>query len=321
MKKLFLIYLLTAALFVSIFPVAADSAVLLDRVVATVNEEVITWSELMNVITLEGKTFLEGVSEDVRKERIRELERPFLKNLVEMKLQLQEARKMRLEVGGSELESAVTEIKEKFGMTEEGFLNSLKAEGLTMKDYKRRLSDQILLQKVVNFAVKAKVVVSDREIEEYYEANKENFSGKERVKIRQIFFAVPEEEDQQKAIEEKARELHQRIVAGEEFAQLASEFSEDPSNKIGGDLGYITRGSVLEEIENNAFDLAPGEVSSPFRSPAGLHIIKVEDRIKGDDLGNAKDKVREIIYNQNFEAQYHRWKTGLRENSYVDIKL
>ncbi len=321
MKKLFLTYFLTAVLFVSILPVSANGAVLLDKVVATVNEEVITWSELMNVITLEGKRFLEGVSEDVRKERIKELERPFLKNLVEMKLQLQEARKMGLEVGGSELESAVTEIKSKFAMTEEVFANSLKAEGLTMKDYKRRLADQILLQKVVNFAVKAKIVVSDREIEEYYEANKENFGGKERVKIRQIFFTLPEEDGRQQEIEAKAREVHQRIVAGEEFAQLASEFSDDPSSKIGGDLGYITRGSVMEEIESNAFSLTPGEVSSPFRSPAGLHIIKVEDRIMGDDLGNAKDKVREIIYNQNFEAQYHRWKTGLRENSYVDMKL
>lgn len=322
MKKQIIIILLGFVIFfLKPFPDKSFGAVLLDRVVATVNNEVITWSELMNVIALEGKTFLEDVPDDVRKDRMKELQRPFLNNLIDMKLQLQEARKMGLSIGDSELEGAISEIRDKYGMTEEVFMKSLSAEGLTMEDYKARLSDQILLQKVVNFAVKSKIVVTDREIEEYYESHLEDFSGEEKLKIRQIFFVKPRDESQKAEVEEKARNLFQRIVAGENFEKMASEFSEGPSRQFGGDLGYISRGSVLKEIEDAAFALKVEGVSNPFWSPAGLHIIKLEDRVEGGSLEKVRDKVQEIIYRRLFESKYREWMTGLKEEAYVDIKL
>jgi peptidyl-prolyl cis-trans isomerase SurA len=315
------IFLVTAYLVIALFPGQAGSAVLLDRVVATVNDEVITWSELMNVINVEGKSFLEGIPDDVKKQRIKELEKPFLNNLVEMKLQLQAAVKMGLNVNTEELAGAVADIKAKYSMTDEIFMNSLTAEGLTMQDYRRRLADQILLQKVVNFAVRSNIVVSDREIEEYYEANKDNFAGKEKLSIRQIFFPKPDGESGRTAVEEKARGISQRLAAGEDFAKLASEFSEGPSRQFGGDMGYISRGTVLKEVEDMAFALQVGEVSNPFWSPGGLHIIKVEDRIEGGTLEQVKEKVSDIIYQQVFKSQYNEWRTGLRENAYVEKKL
>ncbi len=320
-KAVSLTILFISILCVTSFPSRALSAVLLDRVVATVNDEVITWSELMKVITVEGKSFITGVPDELKQKRIKELERPFLNNLIEMKLQIQEAGRMGLGVGNAELDNAVSDIKAKFGMTNEVFMNSLRAEGLTMKDYKSRLSDQILLQKVVNFAVKVNIVVSDREIEEYYEENKKDFTGKEKFKIRQIFFNKPEDESFQPSIEEKARDIYQRIIAGDDFAKLASEFSEGPTRQYGGDLGYVSRGSILQEVEIEAFALEVGEVSKPFWSSAGFHIIKLEDKVQAGSLEEVKDKVKEIIYQQTFDSNYNSWRTSLRENAYVEINL
>jgi peptidyl-prolyl cis-trans isomerase SurA len=104
------------------------AAVLLDRVVATVNNEVITWSELMSVISIEGKQFLENVPESEKKERIKELERPFLKNMIDMKLQLQEARKMGINVGNAEIDGAIGEIRKKFNLTDKALMKSLETE-------------------------------------------------------------------------------------------------------------------------------------------------------------------------------------------------
>ncbi len=302
------------------FPAPAAGAVLLDRVVATVNDEVITWSELMNVIHVEGKTFLEGVPDNLKKQRIKELEKPFLNNLVEMKLQIQEAFRMGLNVSNEELDGAVADIKGKYSMTDEVFMNSLATEGMTMLDYRKRLSDQILLQKVVNYAVRNNIVISDREIEDYYEANSDDFSGKEKISVRQIFFTKPEGSSGREAVEEKARGISQRLAAGEDFAKLASEFSDGPSRQYGGDLGFISRGTVLKEVEDVAFALKIDEVSNPFWSQGGLHIIKVEDRIESGTLEQVRDKVRDIIYQQVFKSQYNEWRTGLRENAYVDKK-
>ena len=298
----------------------AISAVLLDRIVATVNDEVITWSELVNVIKVEGKSFLDDVSDEEEKKRLKELERPFLNNLIEKKLQVQEARKAGLGVSSPEIDDAIAEIRNKYDLSEETFLNSLKAEQMTMEDYRTRLATQIMVQKVVNFEVRTKIVISDKEIEEYYKTNKAKLVGKEQFRIRQIFLAVPDD-GQKASVESKANDLYRRITEGEDFTMLASEFSEDPSREFGGDLGYISRGSALQEVEDMAISLNIGDFSKPFWSSAGLHIIKLEDRIEGGTLQRNKENIKERLVQKAFESKYHEWMAGLREKAYIEIRL
>ncbi len=299
----------------------ASSAVLLDRIVATVNEEVITWSELMNVILIDGKDLLSGTAGKAREEKIREIERPFLNNLIEMKLQLQVAQKMELDVSDSEIDGAINEIRGKYGLSEETLMNSLKAEGLTTEDYRARLTDQILLQKVINYVVRNNIVISTEEIAQYYEDNRDKFNIEEKFRIRQIFFALPEDSSKKAALETLAQELVQRINSGEDFAELASKYSEDSSRKFGGDLGYISRGSALKEIEDAADVLQKGEVSKPFWSSAGLHIIKIEDKTEGGGIDKVRDTIKETLVQKSFEVKYREWIAGLREKAYIEIKL
>jgi peptidyl-prolyl cis-trans isomerase SurA len=300
---------------------AASGPVLLDRIVATVNDEVITWSELTNVIIIDGRKALEGLTGEEREKKIGEAERPVLNSLIEMKLQLQEAHRMNLDVSASEIGGAIEEIKGKYGLTEEMLMNSLKAEGLTPEDYRARLADQILLQKVINYAVRNNIVVSDKEVEQYYKDNIDEFGGGGKIRIRQIFFALPPDSSGKEAVEEKAREVERRISSGEDFAKLAGEFSEDPSRAFGGDLGYISRGSALKEIEEAASLLKKGEVSRPFWSPAGLHIIKLEDRTEGGGIDKVTNKIREVLLQKAFESRYREWKAALREKAFIEIKL
>ncbi|MBI5100150.1 MAG: peptidylprolyl isomerase [Nitrospirae bacterium] len=299
----------------------AHAAVLLDRVVAVVNNEVITWSELRNVISHEGKSFLEKVPENKKEEVKKELEKDFLNSLIDMKLQLQEARKKGLDVSKAEIESAIADIKNKYNITDEKLMNSLEAESLSLEDYRAKLGEQILLSKVVNFEVKANIVINDREIGEYYEANKDKLSSKEKLKIRQIFFAAPKDNSEKPFVEVKAHEVIRRIDKGEDFSKLAGELSEDVSRQFGGDLGYISRGSVLKEVEDAALSLNVGEVSKPFWSSAGLHIIKLEDKIEAEGLDKVKDKIKEILFENAFESKYFEWKAGLKEKAYIEMKL
>ncbi len=299
----------------------AYGAVLLDRVVATVNSEVITWSELVNMIKLEGKAYIEKGSPEERRKRIRELEKPFLNKLIQMKLELQEAREMGLSVSDAEIDSAVEDIRKKFGLTQEALLASLSAEGMSLEDYRARLKEQILISKAVNYAIKSRIVITDREIREYYEANRERFTGKEKVRIRQIFFAAPADDSRKGAVEARAREIMQKIRKGEDFARLAIQYSEGPNRQSGGDLGYISRGSALREVEDVAFALKTGEVSQPFWGPGGLRIIKVEDRIEAGGMEKAREKIKDILFKKAFEARYREWSAALREKAYVEVKL
>ena len=320
MKKTFAAMLIFVTAF--LFCPEVQSALLLDRVVATVNDEVITWSELMNTILFEGQEYLNSETDKSREEKIRELERPFLSKLIEIKLQAQEAKAMGLRVGQDEIESAMSDIRVKYNMTEDAFLASLAKEGITIEDYGKGLGDQILLQKVLNYAVKGSVVVTDKEVEDYFNANRENYNNEtEKFRIRQIFFPMPADDTGRGGIESRAREIVQRIKSGDSFAKLANEFSEGPGRRFGGDLGYISRGSALAEIEEAADALDIGGVSEPFWSSAGLHVIKLEERVAAGGIEKARENIREKLFRKAYELKYHEWKTGLKEKAYIEIKL
>lgn len=321
MKKLIFLTIIYCFLFIVLCPLSF-SAILLDRVVATINGEVITWSELRKRIELENKNLLKDLTGEAREKKINEIEAPFLNNMIDLKLQLQAARRHGFGVGLAETDAAVAEIMKKYSLTDESLAESLKAEGFDMEEYKNQLAEQILLTKVVRYEVKTSIVIGDKQIREYYEVNKEKYRKEEKVRIRLIFFAGDAKDNLQKTdIEAKAEEVMQIIEAGEDFAKIASEFSEDASKEVGGDLGYVSYGSVLKEIEDVVFDMKSGEVSKPFWSSVGLHIVKLEDRTKGSEVEEIRDEIKDILFEEAFKLKLEEWVKKLREEAYIEIKL
>lgn len=300
-----------------LIPAGAYSAIFLDKVVATVNGEVITWSELMSVVEVEGAKALEDLEGEEREARSREVQKFLLNSMIDVKLQLMEAKRFGFDVSDNELESAVADIKMRYNLSSEALITSLRSEGFTFEEYKKRLSEQILLSKISNYKVKNNILVTESEIREYYNTGE----GSAEVRIRQIFFSMPEGEEERAALDKKAEEVMQRIKDGENFASLAIEFSEDASKEFGGDLGFIGRGTILEEVEDVAFGLKTGEVSVPFWSPAGLHIIKVEERRQSIAAKEPEEKIKDILFQRKYNMMYDQWIKMLRENAYIEVNL
>ncbi|MEK6528822.1 MAG: peptidylprolyl isomerase [Nitrospirota bacterium] len=321
MKKLaflVLIYLLLINIHCSL----SYGAVLLDRVVAVVNNEVITWSELRERMEIEGKDVLKDFADNEREEKIRELEPFFLDRMIDLKLQIQAADRLGLSVGSSEIDAAVSDIKRKYNLADDEFLKTLKAEGLAMEEYRAQLKEQILLSKAVRYEIKGNIIITDEQIKEYYEKNKDKYGGGEKVRIRQIFFPAAKNADSQKGeIEAKAEEAMRQIKNGKDFSKVAGEFSEDLSKESGGDMGYVSRGSLLKEIEEVVFSLNVGDVSSPFWSSVGLHIVKLEDRTAGVDAVETRDKIKDILFDEAFKLKHEDWINKLREEAYIEKKL
>jgi peptidyl-prolyl cis-trans isomerase SurA len=319
MKKRILLSLILGILF-TICP-NSYGAVLLDRIVAIVNNDIITWSELRGTIEMEARMVLEGLEGEEKEKRIQEIRKTFLNTMIDIKLQIQEAQRAGLSVGSGETESAIADIKKKYNLTEEAFIGSLKAEGLDIEGYKVKLSEQILISKIVRHKVSENILISDSDIEEYSGAHRDQYHRKEKVKIRQIFFTRPEDDSLKSEAETRAEEVFRRIQNGEDFESLAREFSEDPSREFGGDLGYISRGSMLKEIEDVAFNLETGEVSKPFWSSSGLHIVKLEDRIGSSKTEEARENIKEILFEEAFQSRFEDWVKALREKAYIKILL
>jgi len=141
------------------------------------------------------------------------------------------------------------------------------------------------------------ISVTDEDILTYYKTHQDEFKVKEQVLARHILITVDtnaSEEDKKKA-RAKAEDLLKRVKAGEDFAKLATEFSDDPSGKAkGGDLGYFSRGRMVKEFEDVAFALKPGEVSDIVTTKYGYHIIKVTDK-KGEEILPLESIMKERI--------------------------
>jgi len=177
-----------------------------------------------------------------------------------------------------------------------------------LEDFKRITLVGLLLQK----EIEGKVKVSDQEIKQYYEKNKDKFAPVTQIRASQILVKT----------EDEAKKIEDKLKKGEDFAQLAKKYSIDTATaKNGGDLGYFSRGQMLPEVEAAAMRLKPGEISEPVKTKLGYHIIKVTDKKTGQVV--EFDKVRNLIQ-QNLMAEkqkevFDSYVDGLKKNYKVEI--
>lgn len=303
-----------AVLFLFLLAGPAHAAMLLDKVVAVVNKDVITWSELYRAMEFEASSAMKALSDAEKSRAFRENEARFLEGMIDVKLQLQAAKKLDIEAGREDIAEAVESVKKKYSMSDTEFEESLRKEGFTLNDYKKRIAEQITLSKAVAQEVRNKIVISDSAVNAYLAVNKD--AG---YRIRQIFFGQPENDTEKKALEEKIKEVFQRIKNGDDFARLAMQYSEDLSGKAGGDLGFIKKEHLSREFLEVAAPMKAGEVSRLFSTAKGFHIIKLEERFDaGDEM---KEAARKKLFEKRFNEDLRSWIRGLRERSYVEVKL
>lgn len=149
----------------------------------------------------------------------------------------------------------------------------------------------------VDYSVEAflgDVRVSPREVEDYYQTNPRAFQEAPRVKLRQIFLksSSQDAEEARRQVQARAAEVRQKAALGENFAQLARQYSEDDSAKAGGDLGFVTRGQLLQPLDDAAFSLKPGELSQVIATDVGFHILRVDEAQPGRTLPLAEVRDR-----------------------------
>ena len=299
----------------------SESAVLFDRVVAVVNQEVITWSELYKNMESDASPQLKEMKEEERIKVFRSNEAMFLETLINYRLQIQEARNIGLVVSNEEVKEAIENIKKKYTMTENDFRDSLKKEGFTLEEYKKKLQEQILISKIVNQQIRNKILISDTDINIFLEENKEYAVNTEEYKISQIFFKKPIIFEDKKAIEDRAEAVILKINSGENFQELAKQFSEEPLGRTGGDLGLIRKDHLVKEFTEVLSTMKPGDVSRPFWTERGLHIIRLDEKIAAKDKNEIRDEARKEVGNKIFIDRYNAWLKSLREKAFIEIKL
>ena len=273
-KHLILILMLAAA----VFAVATE----IDRIVATVGGDIILYSDLQRQIT-------QMRSSGVRDELLNSAE--VLNNMVEHRLMIQKAKDLGITVDEKAIKSYaeryMAQIKSQFE-TEADFQAELRMMNTSQRDLMNYFVEQIteseLTKQLVDKHISSQARVEEAEMRAFYEASKDSMAVKPvSWDLRMILREVKPSDNVTKAIRAEAETLQQRADNGEDFAALASEYSDCPSKAQGGDLGFFKRGMMVKPFEDAAFAMGVGEVSGIVESQFGYHIIKVTE-VKGDEV-------------------------------------
>ncbi|WP_456432149.1 peptidylprolyl isomerase [Thermosulfuriphilus sp.] len=184
----------------------------------------------------------------------------------------------------------------------------------------------ILAQELIRREVLDKVKLDEAEAKRYYQENKTAFGQPEMVRARHILIAIKDPNDQ--SLKDQARreaeEILARVKAGEDFAALAKQYSDDPGSRAkGGDLGFFSRGEMIEPFEKAAFALKVGQVSGVVESPFGYHIIKVEERRPAEipSYEKVKKQVRDRALEAKRERVLEKYLDNLKKKYPVSLNI
>lgn len=301
------------------------SGEIVDRIVAVVNDEIITMSDLNRVFEPYRKNIEETYREPERMKVLADARAAFLRTLIDASLIEQEAKKNGISVKDEEVTAAVNDILKRRNISSEDFARGLAGEGLSFESYKNDTKKQMIRMRLVTREIRSRIIVTDKEIGEYYSSHRQDYEGKEAVHIKQILLVFPKgaSEETKEKLRKDMEDIYERLKNGEPFDMLAANYSQGPAAAAGGDLGFIEKGMMLPEVENVAFNLGINEISGIIRSPAGLHIVKVVDK-RGAGLKpieNVREEIHEKIEEQKLEKKLEEWLETLRKKSYIEIKL
>lgn len=296
-------------------------AEVVEKIVAVVNEEIITLSELKEISLPYLARMKETSSRTYSEEEIKETERQILNQLVDEKLVSQEAERLKIEMSEKEVTMASREVRDRANLTEEQFEQVLAEDGMTIEAYREKLKAEMKKMRLIDQEIKAKVTVTTKEIDDYYTAHRDDFETPPEVRLQQILLPVPAEARPQEieAVREKAEQILRAIKGGEDFNAMVQRHSQDS----GGDMGVFRQGELYAALDEAAFSLAVGEVSPVVQTPRGFHILRVlarKDRQRMTEE-ERREEIDDLLYSRKIEDAFKNWLRELKKKSYVAITL
>ncbi len=303
----------------------AGEPVVVEQIIAKVNGDIITRSDLARARQeLEASLRQRQVPPAQIAKILAESERDLLRDKIDNLLLIQRGKELNVNVD-SEVTKYIAQIQAENKIADpEKFQAWIRDNtGMSYEDFRSELRNNFLSQRVLGQEVYSKVNIPRRQIEEYYEKNKESFVRKERVILREILISTQGmDEAGAAAAEKKARDIAARARKGERFADLVRDYSEAISARQGGLLDPFEKGILSPELEELVWDKEKGYVTDPIRVAAGWLILRVEDHQKEGlaELSEVEGEIRDRLASEIMMPKVREYLSELRRNSFIEIR-
>ena len=302
----------------------AKSAEIVDRIVAVVNDEIITLIELNSSLKPYAEKIQSlGYPPEKEQQLLFNVRKDMLDRLINQKIEDQEIKRSKVEISEEQIDKTIERIKETNFLTDEQLRAALAKDGLTVEEYRHKIKEQILRERLVNLKVKSKIVITKEDIKAYYEKHIDEYGGKQKYHLRNIIMKVPLFSDSEKKLEIKARmdEILEKLKAGESFKALATKHSESPAASDGGDLGKFEFDSLSPQLQKAIEKIKPGEFTPVLDTDQGYQIFFLEEILsaKGKTLEEVTPEIERILFNESIDKKYQAWIGDLRKQSVIKI--
>jgi peptidyl-prolyl cis-trans isomerase SurA len=296
-------------------------AVVLDRIVALVNDHVITLSELKNL----QLSLIRSAPDTLSEEELKQNEDRLLDELIDKQIKLQKARRLRISVSEEEVDPAIQQILENNRMTQEELKTQVRSEGITWRDYRREIREQIIVSRLINQEVRSRILVMPEEPAAYYQKHLDRYALPEKKHLSRILLSIQESAsaDVMDPLRNLAEDIRTRALSGESFQQLALRFSNAPEASSGGDLGYFSEVELRDDLKKEVSRMGPGEISSVLEMEEGLVLLKVESVSEASHIPfeEVQKEIQEALYQEKLKTRYEAWIRELRSKAYIEKKL
>jgi parvulin-like peptidyl-prolyl isomerase len=300
------------------------AAEVVEAIVARVGDRIITRSQYLNRLR-DGYDEIERTTPPAElKARKESFRKSLLDEMLSEVLIKDRADRLGLSVTPAEMEDAVKRLKAQYGIeSDEGFNESLQKSGLTRAEMEGRLRDTLLTNKVFSRELRSREELTDRELRERYDREKEAYRLPERAHLREIVVVLPDAADLATRERLKARsvEAYERAKRGDDFATLVTQYSEAPTKDKSGDLGEVAKGELLPVLDSGVFRSDAGAVVGPIETRFGFHVLKVEERLPSEipSFDSVKDRLRHEASEETFQRDYQSYIDRLRKEAFVEV--
>lgn len=316
----------TAALLAfSCFGVAATASATrgaesVNGIAAIVNDKVITYSEVREVVEPRERLLRSQYSGPDLVKKITELRKAALQDLIDRQLIIQAFDKEKLVIPAHFIDERVDAvIKENFGGDRHAFIKTMEAQKYTMSKFRDLERDKIIVQAMRSKNVKSNLIIPPGKVEEYYRQHRDQFSNKAQVKLRMIMIPGRADSGGGAAQTSMAEEIRAKLITGADFDKMAQMYSEDSTRDLGGDWGWIDDKTLSAPLSEVAFSLKPGEISKVVDVGGNHYILKVEAR-QGGEVKPLKDVRAEIegrLRQEQAQQLQEHWLASLRSKAYI----
>jgi peptidyl-prolyl cis-trans isomerase C len=317
MKKLFILTIL------SLSAASLSAAQLVEAIVVRVGDRIITRSQYDKRLR-DGMTEIEQTVAPAQQAAKREeLRKSLLNDLISELLIKDRADRLGISVSPDEIKDGIVRLKQQYNIsTDAAFEDSLKKSGMTRADMEARLRDTLLTNKVFGRELRNRDEMTDKELRERYDREKERYRLPERARLREIIVIRPDDPSAVEKARQRADEIASQVRAtGADFAKIATTTSEVSTKDKGGDLGEVARGELLPDLDKAVFSSTSGAVLGPIATKSGWHILKVEQRLPSElpAFESVKDRLKHDASEETFQRDYKAYIDRLRAEAFIQI--